>query len=308
MLVLEIRLSMVTNNPVSVSRGVRLGLGWLNLSVKIVVKALEETLAQVHVADGVNSLGELHRTGKLTVSVAPVVLNSFQMPLIDKHHDFISRCFVYFGEKLFVFLINKDLFKFGEKNFHWFNEPIYHVLVHALFGESGRSNQADLCPVWIKLLSPEASVVLPSLKNEVRSVHTSLVVKTLPGRCVHLGSSKHQFSSNLLSSFAGKFSFKTRLPEVEIEAKSEMPVEESFVNGKTSKENPFTIIEVHIDVWLVDIGVELAAVLVHFLLWVNVVEEFGGLPPVITSLNNDCIGFDFFNKFFSALGQHGGVV
>ena len=86
--------------------------------MKIVVKALEETLAQVHVANGVNSLGELNRTGKLTVSVAPVVLNSLQMPLIDEHHDLISRGFVYFGEKLFVFLINKDLLKFGEKDFH----------------------------------------------------------------------------------------------------------------------------------------------------------------------------------------------
>jgi hypothetical protein len=108
--------------------------------MQIVVKALEETLAQVHVANGVNSLGELNRTGKLAVSVAPMVLNSLQMPLVDEHHDLLSRGLVYFFEELFIFLINEDLLKFGEKDFDRFNEPVHHVLVHTLFGESGRSH------------------------------------------------------------------------------------------------------------------------------------------------------------------------
>jgi hypothetical protein len=62
------------------------------------------------------------------------------MPLVDEHHDLLSGGFVYFSEKLFVFLINKDLLKFGEKDFYGFNEPVHHVLVHALFGKSGRPN------------------------------------------------------------------------------------------------------------------------------------------------------------------------
>jgi predicted glycosyl hydrolase (DUF1957 family) len=51
---------------------------------------LEETFAQIHVADGVDTLWELNRTRKLSVSVTPVVLNAFQVPLVYQNYYFLT--------------------------------------------------------------------------------------------------------------------------------------------------------------------------------------------------------------------------
>jgi hypothetical protein len=75
--VLPVGLSVITDDPVCIGGG-----GWSlarrgDLSVYVVVKSLEETLSQIKVTDGVNAVLEDYAAGKLTVSVAPVVLDAF---------------------------------------------------------------------------------------------------------------------------------------------------------------------------------------------------------------------------------------
>ena len=79
--------------------------------------------------------------------MAPVVLNAFQVPLIDENHDFLSGSLVYFGEELLVLLVNEDLLELGEENLSGLRVPVHLVLVHALFGEGRRSHEANLLPV-----------------------------------------------------------------------------------------------------------------------------------------------------------------
>jgi hypothetical protein len=45
--------------------------------VKRVIKALEKTFAQVHITDRVDWVSKVYAARKLTVAVAPMVLNTF---------------------------------------------------------------------------------------------------------------------------------------------------------------------------------------------------------------------------------------
>jgi len=88
--VLEVRLSVVTDDPVSIGRGGSIGLSRGNLAMLDVVKTLEQTITQVHVANRVDAFRELDGAGKLAVPVAPVVLNAFHVPLVDNNDDFLA--------------------------------------------------------------------------------------------------------------------------------------------------------------------------------------------------------------------------
>jgi hypothetical protein len=138
---------MVSDNPIGVGRGVRLGVGGLDLSLQVVVKTLEKTLAQVHVSNGVDALGELNTAGQLTVPVAPVVLDTLQVPLVDQNYDLLSGSIVYFLKQLLVLLIHKDLLKLGEENRSRLSEPVHLVLVHTLLGERSGAHKSDLLSV-----------------------------------------------------------------------------------------------------------------------------------------------------------------
>jgi hypothetical protein len=75
--VLPVGFSVVTNDPVSIGRGRTLGVRGNDLSVERVVESLEETLAQVHITDRVDWVSKVYAARKLTVAVAPMVLNTF---------------------------------------------------------------------------------------------------------------------------------------------------------------------------------------------------------------------------------------
>jgi hypothetical protein len=59
-LVLEVCLSMVTDDPVCVCCGVRLLLCARYVSTQIVVKSLEQTFSKIHIANGVDAIWELN--------------------------------------------------------------------------------------------------------------------------------------------------------------------------------------------------------------------------------------------------------
>lgn len=107
---------MVTNDPIGVSGRCATGVGGGDFSADVVVQTLEETLSQVHVTDGIDAVRELHRAGKLSVAVAPVVLDALQMPLIDKHDDLLAFTLVDLLEEVLVSLVNEDLLDLGEED------------------------------------------------------------------------------------------------------------------------------------------------------------------------------------------------
>ena len=140
MLVLEVRLPVVADDPVGVGAWHILLICANHLTPMNIVETLEQTLAQVHVADRVDSLGELAGAGQLAVPVAPVVLDAFHVPLVDDHDNFVALGVVDLFEKLGVALVHANSLPLGEEGGHRSDIPVHEVLVHALFGEGGGAN------------------------------------------------------------------------------------------------------------------------------------------------------------------------
>ena len=115
-LVLPVGLSVVTDDPIGIGRWCTFCVRAGNLSVERVVQALEKTLAEVHIADGINWLGEVHTAGELTIAVAPVVLDTFKMPLVNEDNDLLALRLINSSEKIFIALVNEDLLDLREED------------------------------------------------------------------------------------------------------------------------------------------------------------------------------------------------
>jgi hypothetical protein len=165
-----------------------------SLTAVDVVKTLEETFTEVHVADGVDSFGELNGTRKLAVPVAPVVLDAFHVPLVDNDNDFFTIRAVNLFKKLFVLLINKDSLEMGEESCAGLSVPINLVLVQTFLCEGSGAHQGDLTSVVYVLLDPLCVTPLVSPRKVVESIHSGLVSKLLSSGVIEFCS--HKFNSS----------------------------------------------------------------------------------------------------------------
>ena len=143
-LVLEVRLPVVADDPVGVGARRRFLIRAHHLTPMHVVEALEETLAQIHVADRVDALGELTGAGQLAVPVAPVVLNAFEVPLIHNNDDLFPLGRVDLLEELLILLVDEDLLQVGEVLGSARGVPVHEVLVHALLREGAGASEVQL--------------------------------------------------------------------------------------------------------------------------------------------------------------------
>ena len=151
-------------------------------------------------------------------------------------------------------------------------------------------------------------MILEALHQVLRHVQSGFVVKALAGIAIHLSAGVLNPSSDFLSSFAGKLSFKARSREIEIESETEVPAVDGVVKRKAPEEEPLALAEVHIDDGLGQELVQVLAVGVHLFLRVNVLEQLGVVPPVGASLHHDGVRLELFNELLGSLGQHGAVV
>jgi len=76
--------------------------------MEIVVQYLEQTISEIHIADWVDSFLEIYTSWQLSVSVGPLVFDTFHVPLIYYYDNFLMRAFIDFLEQIFVFLIYKN--------------------------------------------------------------------------------------------------------------------------------------------------------------------------------------------------------
>lgn len=167
MLVLEVRLAMVTDDPVSVGRWWCLRVAGAQLALVHVVKTLVQTLAQVHVTDGVDALGELHGAGQLSVSVAPVVLDTLHVPLVHNNDNFLALAAIDLFKEFLVLLVNEDLLDLWEEAGGCCDVPVHLVLVHALLTESSWSNHVKLQLIIVVFLDVKGTSPLESLGKVV---------------------------------------------------------------------------------------------------------------------------------------------
>ena len=140
MLVLEVGLAVVTDDPVGVGRRRRRLIRARNLTLVHVPQALVQTVAQIHIANWVDSLGELDGAGQLAVPVAPVVLNALQVPLVHDDDDLVALGAVNLFKELLVLLVDEDLLELGEVGGRSCYIPVHQVLIHALFSEGRCAN------------------------------------------------------------------------------------------------------------------------------------------------------------------------
>jgi hypothetical protein len=116
--------------------------------------------------------------------VAPIVLDSFHVPLVDKHDDLTSLGLVNLLKQFFIFFVDKDFFEFREKDVCWLNEPVHLMLVEALLSESSGTSEAKLDSVAGELIWPERAMILVSFDEVFRQVHSGLMIKALPSAAI----------------------------------------------------------------------------------------------------------------------------
>jgi hypothetical protein len=177
--------------------------------VKRVVKSLEETFTTVHIANGVDGISKDNAARKLTIAVAPVMLNTLQVPLIDEDNDLLALGLINLSEDIFITFINKDLLQFREEDSCALDVPVDQMLIEASLCEGLRVTLGDLLTVGHQLLSVEALSVLNSLPQVVGNIHSGLVVDAISSGTVELVTHEFQLGTDLFGSFASILVFKT---------------------------------------------------------------------------------------------------
>ena len=209
--------------------------------MKSVVKSLEETVSKIHISDRVDTLWESDGSWKLAVPSSPVVLNSLHMPLVDDNDYLLFRAFVDCCEQVIIPLVNKDLLETWEEDGHGLDEPVHKVRISALLSKltslSVRKTRSNLK----SFLVPEVHAGIGhSLVEVVRSVHTGLVVQSLPGALAKLSTKEVQFGTLLLSLLASILHLKARSQIVERGRDTEVELEQEGVKVETSPEDGST--------------------------------------------------------------------
>jgi hypothetical protein len=280
MLILPIGLSVVTDDPIGVGWGRAACVRWADLSANVVKEALEETLSQVHITDGVNGLSKSDWARKLTIAVAPVMLDALKMPLVHKDNDLLALALINLLEEVLVSLVDEDLLDLGEEDLRRGNVPVDKVLIKALLSECLGANLSDLLLVWVVLVSVEGLSVLNASPEVLRHVHASLVVEALGGHTVQFSAEELKLGAGLFSSLASILDLNAGEPELELAAEAVVPREGGPVESPSCEEDELTGAPVILDplgALLVEVGV----VAVEFLLWINILEELCLLPPSI---------------------------
>jgi hypothetical protein len=157
--------------------------------------------------------------------VAPVVLNTFEMPLINDHNNFLSLALINLLEKILITLVDKNLLQSGEEDVCTLSVPVDKMLIKAFLGEGLRVCLSDLLTVGTELLSVEALCVLETLEEVVWYVHAGLVIKTVSSLAVQFVTQELDLSSNLLSCLTSILDLKTGEPEFKVKAKAEVELE-----------------------------------------------------------------------------------
>jgi len=166
--VLPVRLAMVSDNPVRISGRLLATMSSSDVSMEVVVEAIEETFSKVHISDGVNAFGEFYRARNLAEAGSPVVFDSFHVHLVDDNNDFVTFGLLNLGEEVFVTLINENFFELREENIGGLDVPVHHVGVNAFLREGRRSNKSKLVSVVKHLISVTRVLVSVALHKIVR--------------------------------------------------------------------------------------------------------------------------------------------
>ena len=151
MLVLPIWFSVVTDDPVGISGWRTLRIGWCNLSVKSIIKSLEQTISEFHVTNWVN-IGKVYTSWKLTISVSPFVFDALHMELVYNNDNLLCLALINPSEEFLITFVDEDWLQPWEKHTRGLNEPVDLVRIKASLSVL----------TWFRVL--HSSNIFPSLK------------------------------------------------------------------------------------------------------------------------------------------------
>lgn len=91
------------------------------------------------------------------------MLNAFEMPLVNKHNNFLCRTLINLSEKILITFVHEDLLKSREEDLGSLSVPVDQVLIKALLCEGLRSGLSNLLAVGSEFLSVERLCILETL-------------------------------------------------------------------------------------------------------------------------------------------------
>jgi len=231
--ILPVGLSVIANDPIGIGCGTALSVRTGNLSVDVVEQTLEKTFTQVHVTDGVNWLSEVYTAGQLAVTVAPMVLDALQMPLVYDDNDTSAFALVDLLEQVFIAFVNENLLQPWEEYIRALNVPVDQMLIETLLRECLRASLCNLMSVRYHLIRPLRHVVHVPSPQVVRHKHACLVHQSLVSYSIHLGAHEFNLCTHFISCFTSILDLDSWEPESEFMSKSEMESESSGIHGPT---------------------------------------------------------------------------
>lgn len=78
----------------------------------------------------------MNTAGNLPIPMAPMMFDTFHVPLINKYYYFIALSFVYLLKEILISFVNKDLLELGKENVSSLDEPVCRVGIKTLLGKS----------------------------------------------------------------------------------------------------------------------------------------------------------------------------
>lgn len=168
--------------------------------------------------------------------VAPVVLDTLHVPLVDYCDYALALAVVDVLEEVLVTLVHEDLLHSGEEDICGLNIPVDQMLISAFLSEGSWACLSNLLSVSFVFSGPEAQHVLVSAHQVLHYSHSSFMIESLVCHRVDLTSHKLQLCSYLLSCFTSILNFQTWEPELKIVTKAEMGLEQEVSEVLTSQE------------------------------------------------------------------------
>lgn len=136
MLILEIRFSVITYDPICICWWSRLWVGRIDFSMQDIIQPLEQTISKVHIANWIYVF-EMDTSWELSVWVCPFMFNSFHVVLIDNDNNSFSFTLINLFEKVLISFINENSLEFWEVDITSLDIPVHLVWIQTLFWKLG---------------------------------------------------------------------------------------------------------------------------------------------------------------------------
>jgi hypothetical protein len=236
------------------------------------------------------------------------MLDTLHVPLVDDDNDSLALGLINLFEELFVLLIDENSLELREESSACLRVPINLMLIQAFLGEGSWTHKWDLGAIADVFSNPLRVTPLEALNKVINQVHSGLVGKLHPGLVVEFTTKEMNFSTNPLSGLTSVLDFETWSFESKVVAKAEEASKQSSIHAPSKHLKPVATWVPNVALWLAKVASESAGILIHLLLRVNILQQLGAIPPLLTCLQNDSVRLQLFDELFGPVCEHRALV